>query len=691
MDSMMNRLNEETSPYLLQHATNPVDWYPWGEEAFARARLEDKPIFLSVGYSSCHWCHVMAHESFEHEPTARQLNANFINIKVDREERPDVDALYMSAVQIITRSGGWPMTVFLLPDGRPFHAGTYFPLEPRYGIPSFRQVLSGIAQIYRERRDEVESIAGRLTEALNHTNMRPLDLENREESAALPERILEEAIHKISVEYDEQNGGFGGAPKFPQPMSLEFLLRAHVSSGDDRPLTMVRHSLKQMARGGIYDQLAGGFARYSVDSGWLVPHFEKMLYDNALLSRLYLYAWQITGDEFFRTIACETYDYVLREMTSPQGGFYSATDADSEGVEGKFYTWEKSELLEILGDEASLACSYWGVTDSGNFEGKNILHRPQPEDELAEEWGISLSELRARVASAKSQLYESRQKRVRPLLDDKIITSWNGLMLASLAEAARILRVRAYREAAENAGAFLLREMRLEDGSLLRTHREDQSKIKAFLEDYACSIDGLLEVYQLTYDESWFSAARELADYALTHFSSDEGGFYDSGDQNEVLIARIRNLQDGSFPSANAHFARQLLRLASYTGEQGYEKAALSCLRAAESGMSQFPQAFAGSLTALESLHTGIVEVAIIGDQDDASAQNLLNALDDNYRPNIIRALAPASRTKASAIPLLHSRESIDGKATAYVCRQFTCRLPVTEAPSLREELASMH
>ena len=679
----MNRLRDETSPYLLQHADNPVHWYPWGEEAFARARAEDKPVLLSVGYSSCHWCHVMAHESFEHDATAAQMNADFINIKVDREERPDVDAIYMTAVQVLTRGGGWPMTVFLLPDGRPFHGGTYYPLEARYGMPSFRQLLAGVAQTYRERRDEVEQVAGQLKELLSEPGLTQSNITGEE----LPPTLLEQAQRQISVEYDSVHGGFGGAPKFPQPMTHEFLLRAFARNGDQAALQQVAYSLEQMARGGIYDQVGGGFARYSVDARWLVPHFEKMLYDNAQLSRINLRCWQFTQHEIFLRIARDVYDYILREMTAIDGGFFSATDADSEGVEGKFFVWEKAELEAILGGDARLAGAYWGVTDAGNFEGKNILHLTLPEDEFAKEQGITLVELRERIEAARAKLYARRSTRIPPLLDDKIITSWNGLMLASLAEAARVLGDGHYRAAAIQVGDFLLREMRLSDGALLRTRRLGQSKILAFLEDYACLIDGLIELYQLTFDEGWYCEACALADYALAHFRGEDGSFYDSSDQHESLIARARNLQDGAFPSANAHFARQLLRLAAYTGEARYGTAATSALHKTLAAMQQYPLSFAGSLNVLETQIVGITQVAIIGDIACEETRQLLAVLEEVYRPNLVRAVATQAAAAKSAIPLLRGRFMQDGRATAYVCRNFACRLPVTSASALRTEL----
>ena len=440
----MNHLQHETSPYLLQHKDNPVDWYPWGEEAFEKAREENKPVLLSVGYSACHWCHVMAHESFEHEPTASLMNQLFVSIKVDREERPDVDDIYMQAVQAMSGQGGWPMTVFLLPDGRPFYGGTYFPREPRMGMPAFRQVLTGVAEAYQARRQDVEQSAGQLADALDRGI-----LGIGGEADALNTELLDTAASRLLQDFDSQHGGFGSAPKFPQPMNLEFLLRSYIRSQNQEDLDAVTFSLRQMAHGGIYDQVGGGFHRYSTDAIWLVPHFEKMLYDNAQLSRVYLHAWQITGDAFFKHIAEEVYDYILREMTNAEGGFYSTTDADSEGEEGKFFIWDQNELEDLLDEEAEIAVEYWGVTAYGNFEGLNILYVPNEDTVAAQRLGLSVDELHQKIVTIKDRLYAARTQRVHPGLDDKILTAWNGLMLASLAEAARVLGRDDYRAAAE--------------------------------------------------------------------------------------------------------------------------------------------------------------------------------------------------------------------------------------------------
>ncbi len=681
----MNRLKDETSPYLLQHADNPVDWYPWCDEAFEIAKREDKPILLSVGYSACHWCHVMAHESFEHQPTADIMNRFFVNIKVDREERTDVDAIYMSAVQALTRSGGWPMTVFLLPDGRPFHGGTYFPREPRHGMPSFRQVMQVVYDAYINRRAEIEQLAGNLTNALN----RNLFTVSGDDASGLDAAMLNDAAAGIGRNFDGEHGGFGGAPKFPNPMNLEFLLRSYTRTGDQKVLDMVTFTLKKMARGGIYDQIGGGFHRYSVDAVWLVPHFEKMLYDNAQLSRLYLHVWQITGDSFFRQIAESIYDYILREMTSSSGGFYSTTDADSEGEEGKFFVWDKAELESLLGDDAKIAIEYWGVSESGNFEGQNILHVSNGDEVVAERLGISVEELRAKLSEIRDRLYAVRTQRIPPGLDDKMLTSWNGMMLASLAEAARVLGRDDYLDVAERTGTFLLQKLVNAEGRLYHTHKDGVSKINGYLEDYASLIDALLELYQSTFTERWFTEARRLADVVLKHFRSDEGGFFDTSDDHEKLIVRPRNVQDNATPSGNSLMARQLLRLSAYTGDASYYDAAQGVLTPLGEAMRQFPQAFGEALNAVDMLVNGVSEVAIVGDIGDAKTIELLRVVYETYRPNIIVALAQEDVEDESVIPLLSHRTRRGDKPTVYVCRNFACAHPVNTADEVEKLLNS--
>ncbi|MCY4023492.1 MAG: thioredoxin domain-containing protein [Anaerolineaceae bacterium] len=678
----MNRLNHETSPYLLQHRDNPVDWYPWGEEAFERARHEDKPLLLSVGYSACHWCHVMAHESFEHEATAALMNELFVNIKVDREERPDVDDIYMQAVQALSGHGGWPMTVFLLPDGRPFYGGTYYPREARMGMPAFRDILRGIEDAYRNRRDEVDKAAGSLTGALGR-----LALNIGGPAEMLNEELLDAATAGVLRNLDALHGGFGGAPKFPQPMILEFLLRAHLRTGDRHALQAAELTLTKMARGGMYDQIGGGFHRYSVDAVWLVPHFEKMLYDNAQLARCYLHAWQVTGDTLYREIATQTCDYILREMTHPEGGFFSATDADSEGEEGRFFVWDMAELQEVLGEEAALACEYWGVSAGGNFEGSNILNVAADPAEVAATWGISEVQLAARIGTMRAKLYAAREDRVHPGQDDKVLSAWNGMMLASLAEAARVLQRPDWRDAAIRNAEFLLAHLRRDDGRLLRTHKDGASHINGFLEDYANLCDGLLELYQTTWDARWFRAARELADLALEHFAADGGGFFDTSDDHETLIVRPRNLQDNATPSGSAMLARQLLRLAAWTGESRYKEAAVAALRLLVEALRAYPQAFGEALNAVDMLVSGLQEVAIVGAPEEGGCAALVRELRSKWRPNSVAALCGPTDSDESAIPLLRGRVKIGGRATAYVCRNFACQLPVTEVPALRSQL----
>ena len=687
----MNRLKDESSPYLLQHADNPVDWYPWGEDAFRLAREEDKPVLLSVGYSACHWCHVMAHESFEDEATAEMMNALFVNVKVDREERPDVDDIYMGAVQAIAGQGGWPMTVFLLPDGRPFYGGTYYPRERRHGMPSFSQLMAAIHDAYRNKRDDLEQQANNLHQSLK----RDVLAIGRDDDSGLTVALLDEAADKLLANIDRENGGFGTQPKFPNPISLEFLLRHFDRTHDEEALRLVTLTLRLMAAGGIYDHVGGGFARYSVDAHWLVPHFEKMLYDNAQLSRLYLHAWQITGEDFYRNIVEDINDYILREMTAANGGFYSATDADSEGEEGKFFVWtieEVREALEPINDRLprglEIAIETFGMTTGGNFEGSNILYLPQAIEEVGETLGLSEDELAEAVAQIRDRLYAVRSQRVPPALDDKILTSWNGLMLASLAEAARVLKRDDYLAASIRSGEFLLRELFDEEGRLYRTHKSGRSKLNAYLEDYAYLIDAFLELYQSTFDERWFRQARQLADTVLARFPSDDGGFFDTSDDHEALIVRPRNLQDNVTPSGNAMMAKQLLRLAAYTGEARYDEAGRNVLRKLSDAMGQYPQAFAESLNAVDMLVRGVAEVAVIGDLEDSAEKSILEELRRPYRPNLVAAWSKDDVEHYDSIPLLNGRVARDGQVTVYVCRNFACRLPVTTASETAALLA---
>jgi len=687
----MNRLKNETSPYLLQHADNPVDWHPWGEEAFRLAQETDRPVLLSVGYSACHWCHVMAHESFEDEATAEIMNRLFVNVKVDREERPDVDDIYMQAVQAIIERGGWPMTVFLLPDGRPFYGGTYYPRIPQHGLPSFTQVLHAVHQAYRSQRGILEQQADSLHRALKRDVLGI----GREDESGLTAELLDEAARKIMSNFDPVHGGFGGQPKFPNPISLEYLLRYYARTKDEDALHVVTLTLRQMARGGIYDQIGGGFARYSVDAMWLVPHFEKMLYDNAQLSRLYLHAHQVTGEAFFRAIAADIYDYILREMRAPSGGFYSATDADSEGEEGKFFVWTFDEVRDALApiedrlpNAAEIAIEYFGMTAAGNFEGANILHLPKDPDFAAERFGMTAAAWQDAIAAVKARLYAVRGERVPPGLDDKILASWNGMMLASLAEAARVLERDDYAAAAECAGEFLLAAMMDDRGRLYRSHKDGQSKLNGYLEDYANVIDALLELYQLSFDEKWFVEACRLADIVLERFRTDDGGFYDTSDDHEALIIRPRNLQDNVTPSGNAMMAKQLLRLSAYTGEARYDQTARGILKLLTDAMAQYPQAFAESLNATDMLVQGMAEVAVVGDSRPEAAKAILDVLRRPFRPNVITAWASGDVAEHETIPLLSHRLMRGGRATVYVCRDFACQLPVTSAAETAALLA---
>jgi uncharacterized protein YyaL (SSP411 family) len=666
---MTNQLASETSPYLLQHADNPVDWYPWSQEALNRARAEDKPIFLSIGYSACHWCHVMAHESFEDEATAAIMNQHFVNIKVDREERPDLDQIYMGAVQMMTGSGGWPMSVFLTPEGAPFYGGTYFPPAPRHGLPSFRDVLRAVADAWQTKREELERSGGRLVESLAR---RGEEADSTAES--LTKETLDTAFQVLAQRFDRAHGGWGGAPKFPQPMALEFLLRHHHLTGDALALAMVTQTLEAMARGGMCDQVGGGFHRYSVDDHWLVPHFEKMLYDNAQLARVYLHAWQVTGNEFFRSIVEEILDYVVREMTDPDGGFYSTQDADSEGEEGKFFLWTPAEIRQVLGSDSGAFIVAYGVTEGGSFEGKNILHF---RGRLAD---------RPALAEARRRLFEAREGRVHPGRDEKVLTSWNGLMLAAFAEAARVLGREDYQEVARRNADFLLRELRLDTGRLLRTWKAGEAKLDGYLEDYSYLAEGLLELYQAAFEERWFLAAQQLAEVMIVHFQAPSGGFYDTSDDHEALVTRPRDLQDNATPSGNAMAVTVLLKLAGFTQDTRYIDIAHRALAQMQPMMAQYPLGFGQWLQALSFTLSQPREIAVVGDPGAADTQALLRVVRSGYRPFQVVALGAPS-AQPLAVPLLQDRGLVDGQAAAYVCRDFACQAPVTDADALRMRL----
>jgi uncharacterized protein len=679
---MPNRLAGETSPYLQQHAGNPVDWYPWGAAAFERARAEGRPILLSIGYSACHWCHVMEHESFEDDETARLMNEHFVSVKVDREERPDVDSIYMSAVQAMTGHGGWPMTVFLMPDGSPFYGGTYFPPEPRHGLPSFRQVLSVVADAYHTRRDEVAESAAGLRDALAQSTRL------RAPAAAVDLSILDGAYRRMAGSYDTQYGGFGTAPKFPQPLALEFVLRHHARTGDEQPLRLLRHTLRQMADGGMYDHLGGGFHRYSVDRQWLVPHFEKMLYDNALLARLYARAYQATQEPALRRVAEQTLDYVRREMTAPDGGFYSAQDADSEGEEGRFYVWLPDEVDSVLGPaDGELFRRYYDVTQAGNFEGSSILHVTRDVASVARDARIDAEQLASVLTRGRAALYDVRSRREWPARDEKVLTSWNALMLQAYAVAAQVFGRAEDREAAVRNAEFLLRELQT-DGRLHRTWRDGVARIDAFLEDYALLADALLSLYETTFDARWIREARALGDRMLELFwDDDESAFYDAATGDETLLMRPRNVDDNATPSGNSAATLLLLRLSVFTGEPRYERIAVRVLQSMAQLLERAPLAF-GHLLAAADFHLATPqEVAIIGQADARDTLDLLGVVRERYRPNTVVALRPAEQRDDGTIPLLSGRAALDDRATAYVCQRFACRRPVTDADALRAEL----
>ena len=678
---MPNRLINETSPYLLQHAHNPVDWYPWGEEALARSKNEDKPILLSIGYSACHWCHVMERESFENESIAALMNESFVSIKVDREERPDLDAVYMEAVQMLTGSGGWPMTVFLTPDGRPFYGGTYFPPVDRHNMPGFPRLLESAARAYHDNRAEIDRVTSQLSQQMGRTS------QMARSDSLLSVDILHGAYSGLATNFDYQNGGVGNAPKFPQAMTLEFLLRYYAHGYNERALEMLELTLEKMARGGIYDQAAGGFHRYSTDSFWLVPHFEKMLYDNALLARLYLHAYLATGRELYRRITEETLDYVLREMTGPHGGFFSATDADSEGEEGKYFVWTEEEIEAILGsEEAPIFCRFFGVTQRGNFEGSNILNISKTAASFAQEQGIGLERLIDIVRRGKVALRTVREHRVPPLLDDKVLASWNGLMLRAFAEAGAALGRDDYRDAAVRNAAFLTTTMSPQD-RLRRTYREGQARLPGFLEDYSFVADGLLALYESTFDQHWLDKATALADGMIDLFwDEDAGGFYDTGADHEELVVRPRDVFDNAQPCGGSVASDLLLRLAVITGNEDYNRKAVPPLRALSEFMTRAPAGTGRWLAALDFYLATPKEVAIFGPREDPATGRLLDAVFSRYLANRV-VVGASGQNIEPALPLLEGRGMIDGVPTAYVCENYACQLPVTNAEALASQL----
>jgi len=692
----------------LQHAHNPVDWYPWGEEALARARELDRPIFLSIGYAACHWCHVMERESFEDEATAADLNAHFVAIKVDREERPDLDAIYMDAIQALTGQGGWPMSVFLTPDGRPFFGGTYFPDQPRHGIPSFRQLLARIAEVWANDRDEVEAAATRVAEHIRAEQDAPAHLAERLSGVSGPRgrpgapggsehppaprnepaERMREAVTALLHHFDASNGGWGKAPKFPQSMTIELLLREHLRSGAPEPRLMAERTLDAMADGGIYDHLGGGFARYSTDERWLVPHFEKMLYDNAQLARVYSHAWQVSHDERYAYVARETLDFLAHELRNPPGGaFASSLDADTEGVEGLTYVWSAAEVREVLGEDAPLFEAAYDVTENGNWEGRAILHRVRDDADLASDFGRPPDEIAEALTQARVKLLRRRDERPQPARDDKVLTSWNGLAIAAFADAGTALDEPHFIEMATEAADFILRELRTPQGRLLRSWKDGRAQHAGVLEDHAHLADGLLALYEATFEERFFTAAQDLADLVLAHFAAADGGFHDTADDAEALLARPRSLQDNALPSGGAMASSVLLRLAALTGEGRYRDAAERALSPIAPIAAQHPTGFAQWLLAYQLASTAILEIAIVGDPMAPDTRALLGVTRDRYRPRTV--LAFSAQPHESAVPLLRDRDALDGTATAYVCRGFACQRPTTDPAELARQLES--
>jgi uncharacterized protein len=675
---MPNRLAHETSPYLLQHADNPVDWHPWSGEALERAQRENKPILLSIGYSACHWCHVMAHESFEDEPTAALMNERFVNIKVDREERPDIDAVYMQAVQAMTGQGGWPMTVFLTPDGVPFYGGTYFPKDERLGIPSFTHILTAVSDAYRQRPADVARSAASVREMYDAAR------EEARSAGPLTGDMLDRAHRLLAEQYDARNGGFDGAPKFPQTMSLEFLLRYWARGGPEHALEMVTHSFRQMARGGIYDQIGGGFARYSTDARWLVPHFEKMLYDNALLTSLGIHLWQATGDDEIARVVRETVDWALREMRSAEGGFYSALDADSEGHEGKFYVWSESELDAALGGDAPTLRAYWGVTPDGNFEGRNILFVAAGDRRaFARRFDLSEEQLDDVIRRGRATLYDVRAMRVWPGRDDKILASWNGLMVRAIAEAARAFDEPRYRAAAIDGGTFLFEKL-VRDGRVLRSFKNGDARIQGYLEDHASVGLAALALYELTFDKTWLDRARAVNDAMVRWFWDDAtNAFYDTPADHEQLITRPREVTDNATPSGTSLAAELLVKLAELLHDVGARRRATWIVETLAPAIARYPMAFGHVLGVADMLVNGAVELAIVGDPAADDFRALERAAAEHYVP----ALVIAGGAPDDSIALLEGRTARDGRATAYVCRNYACQQPVVSADALVAQL----
>jgi len=677
-----NRLIHETSPYLLQHAHNPADWYPWGEEALTRAKKEDKPILLSIGYSSCHWCHVMEKESFENEAIAGIMNERFVNIKVDREERPDLDEIYMHAVQVMTGSGGWPMTVFLTPDLVPFHAGTYFPPEDRRGMPGFPKVLVTVSDYYKTHREEIKEMETQMKDALHQI------VEIVPSKETLDSKVFSKAFQVSESQFDPIYGGFGGAPKFPNSMTLSFLLRYWKSEGSKKALDIVEMTLEKMAHGGIYDHLGGGFHRYSVDDRWLIPHFEKMLYDNALLSRTYFEAYQVTQKERYRRVGEETLNYILREMKSPEGGFYSTQDADSEGEEGKFYVWTREGIKEVLGKEKGTPfCAYYGVAQQGNFEGgTSVLSIASTLEKVSQLYGIPVTDLGEVLEGARQRLYAEREKRVKPNRDEKILASWNGLMISGFVDGFKVTGNEKYLNGAKKAARFILHEMKKE-GCLMRVFNKGKSQVKGYSEDYAFFIQALIDLYEATFEIEWLKEADELNRRMIHQFWDErDGGFFFSGKENESLIARSKNPYDNVIPSANSVAVFNLIRLGYLFGEESLKQKAEQTLRLFYNFLDQHPSGFSQMLSGL-SFFLNPEEIGTIGSKNDLKTKSMLKEIYLTYLPNKILSLRdPQESIEGNWFPFLMEK-GITEVPTTFVCKGFTCLPPIKNEKELKKIL----
>ena len=674
-----NRLIHETSPYLRQHAHNPVDWYPWGQEALDKAKREDKPILLSIGYSACHWCHVMERESFENEAIAEVMNAHFVNIKVDREERPDLDTLYMNYVQMTTGSGGWPMTVFLTPDQIPFYGGTYFPPEDRFGRPGFGRLCLTLAEAYREKKEEIEARGPDIVQSLAAMNTLPPG------AGKVTTASLDLAFDQLAPRFDRTHGGFTGAPKFPGSMSLAFLLRHFSRAGRQEGRDFVALSLQKMARGGMYDQLGGGFHRYSVDERWLVPHFEKMLYDNALLSRLYLEAYQLDPQPLYARVVEEILDYVVREMQSPEGGFYSTQDADSEGHEGKFFIWTPKEIGEILGEEeGKVFCRYYDVTTQGNFEGANILNVPRPLEQVARELSLSPGELSRILSEGRQRLFREREKRIKPHRDEKILTGWNGMMAVSFVEASVVLQRADYLEVARRNARFLLKHL-CRKGRIFRTHKDGVSKLRGYLDDYANLVEQLLALYQATGKREWLDEAVIYNDAMLEQFwNREQAAFFLTGKEHEKLVTPVRDVYDNATPAGSSVAVFNLLKLAILTGNMEYRSIAETNLESMHLPLTRYPNGFGYLLGAADFYLGPVKEIAVVGDLKSGETRRLLEVVHGRFLPNkVVAILDPNATDGAGDLPLLEGKTLVKGRPAAYVCENYTCKAPVTEPSQL--------